>query len=462
MNALVLFGLEDLVLVAEAFVGDDGIGVVLHSGEALVLVGKLVREEEAAVVCQVQHPSAYGAGPLGLILHKGDEGPCNVYGIHQEGKSATVYEAALEAADLIVSPLSGGDAPAVTAVGSLAALEHPVKHLAGVEAAALLCIQAGGGVDSHGEEDLIETTFLLGVKGGHGGFGALKVAGVSKLAVCAVKHPGVAAGGVLLLGDPVVAALHLGVIEVCEIVVSVKHFIGRGKLLRHRAHYFIGPVHARENLAHSVEEDVGIDVVPPVTAVTAAKEGNLRAGVVHHNIPPVVSVEVVLGHLHPVVAVLGSLVDAVEAGADKCVKDVKALVELSAVVVGALAGVLHCGVEAEGHLAVVAAGAVHPDHGTCGKGALEVIDICVKVKGLLMPVKDLVGLGHCCHKFHAGNAHLLHGGAPGLFRSVPAGCEGGNKGYYKVLFHLLPSISLIMFLARGRLSIWMAPTITRA
>ena len=271
-----------------------------------------------------------------------------------------------------------------------------------------------------------------------------------------------AAGGVLLLGDPVVAALHLRVVEVGEIVVSVKDFIGLCKLVCNGVHDFFGPFNSGEDLAHCIEEDVGIDVVPPVTAVTAAKQGNLRAGVVHHYVPAVVGVEIVLGHLHPVVAILGSLVNAVEAGTYEGVEDVEALVELSAVVVGALTGVLHCGIEAEGYLAVVAAGAVHPDHGTSGKGALEVIDIGVKVKGLLVPVKDLVGLGHCCHKLYAGDAHLLNCRAPGLFRSVLAGCEGGNKGYYNVLSHLLPSISLMMFFARGRLSIWMAPTMTRA
>ena len=293
--------------------------------------------------------------------------------------------------------------------------------------AALLRVQAGGGVDAHGQENLIETAFRLAVQGLHGGDGVGQVTGIAVFLIGAVQDPGVAAGGVLLLGNPVVAALHAGVVKVGEVVVAGQGGVRGGELFRHGALDGVGPVHVRENLADGVEEHVGEDVVPPVAAVTAAQQGYFRAGVVHHNVPAVVRVEVVLGHLHKVEPMLVGLVNAVEAGTQQGVQDVQALMELSVVVVRALAGVLHGGVEAKSDLVYVPAGAVQPDHGTGGQLGVKVKGIGVKVHGLLLPVQDVVGLREGGHLLHARDGPLLDGGAPVRGSGAGQDQEAGHK-----------------------------------
>ena len=137
MTSPVLLHIVHDVLVTETFVGDDGVGIALVSGQALQGIGQLVGEEEPAVVHVVEHPSADGAGETGLILDHGDEGPGHVDGVHQEGESAPVDQTPLQTADLVVSPLPGGDAPAGAAIGGLTALENPVQHLGNVVGASL-------------------------------------------------------------------------------------------------------------------------------------------------------------------------------------------------------------------------------------------------------------------------------------------------------------------------------------
>ena len=150
--------------------------------------------------------------------------------------------------------------------------------------------------------------------------------------------------------------------------------------------------------------------------------GHLGIRVVHHDVPSVGAVEVVLNHLHIVVSVLPRLVDSHQSGTQEGRKRGQGLVKLSTVVIGALPDVGHGRVEAEGRLVDVAAVIVEPYKGTELPVVVPVEDVGVEAAGLRLPVDHAVGVGQVGHQRHPWDRRLSD------FRAVsPGHCGLGSQ-----------------------------------
>ena len=433
-------GLAVVVGLAKPLVGDHAPGEIFLFGQPLVDGRNLVRIEQAAGIYVVVHPLAYRTGVLGFVLHQGQHGPHHLHAVHEEGVSAPVGDAPLQAADVVRPPTILDDPPAVTPLGIGHTVEHPVDHLLRIVVGALFGIQPGRGIDAQRKQNFVETALPLAVQRFDRLLRPLQVAFVAELLIGGVEHVTVTARSVLLQGNVVDVRRHRPVIEVGVVVVPTEHLPRSIEAVRHRTLYLLGS----GNVRHGIVKAVGQHVVPPVAPVSPAEGGHIGIGIVHHDIPPVVAVEIVLDHLHEVVSVLIGLVYPVQPAAENGRQRGEALVEFAAVSFGSLPHVVHGGIESERLLRYVALRIVEPDDRPRRHGRLEVERITVELERLAPPVYDPVGHRHVIHLLDSGNGHLTYSSAcighcicGGLLTAPGKRCGGDCRRNDPSCFHHL-------------------------
>ena len=118
-----------------------------------------------------------------------------------------------------------------------------------------------------------------------------------------------AACSILLPGDLITHPFHLCVIKIRVVIIPVQHRVCPVKLFCNAELNVRGILNIGKQSRHTVIKHIGIDIIPPVPPITATQHASIRVGVVHHNIPAVVNVKIVLCHLNKVVAVLTGFVN---------------------------------------------------------------------------------------------------------------------------------------------------------
>src|SRR5687768_14289516 len=217
--------------------------------------------------------------------------------------------------------------------------------------------------------------------------------------------------------DLVFHGLHFSIVKIRIVIIAIQYRIGHEKLFGYAPGYFLKARLIWILIINSIKQYIRIYIIPPVAAISTTQQRHLGTGVVHHNIPAGLFIEIIFQHGHIVKVLLAAFVDAHQRSAHYGTHGGKGLVKFSVIIGRSLAHIAYSGIQPNHHLRKILITVILPYHGPEFAPGIKIIDSTVKSQRQLLIVYYLQRLWYIGHLRNTGYILLRYGKVFTLFAS---------------------------------------------